>query len=73
MGLRNIIEVHLISAGELARTSGLAESTIRRLLTNSNEPRVTTKSRVLDGLNKILRDKGEKAVKANEVFGKKHD
>lgn len=58
---------HLIADSELAQSAEVADKTVKRLKAGVSETRVRTRRSILEGLNKLLRARGEKPV-GSEVF-----
>ena len=65
--LKKVLDKFLISDSELARASGMNEKTVKNAKNGSHKQRTQTKRALLDGLNRILKGQGKKAV-GTEVF-----
>jgi len=61
------MEQTLISDGELARAAEVAPNTVKRAKKDPSEVRITTRRRLLEGLNVILKKRGQPVVNP-EIF-----
>jgi len=57
----------LIADSELARAAGVTDKTVKNLLNSSRSTRIRTKRAVLEGLNEVLKERGEAPV-SSDIF-----
>ena len=60
--IEKILEANLIPDSQVARIAGLSDKTIKNLKRGLHSPRMQTKQDFLDGLNRILRERGNEPV-----------